>query len=540
MMKFKKFLAAAMTGLMMFGAVATAAPAITTYAEDEETVTKSTYEITVDYTTFTATISKADKEDAYIILEVLKENKEDSKVSATYTYPVVALDSKFGAVVDLSFLKVKNNSYIRVRGNSEEKPTDVKTISAQQPKFSMKYTSGKKTLAEALLIDKAAAKAEDLEKYEYRTLYGSHFKALNLLDQDPESDTDDLFKALEIAGTTIIVRKAALEDTAADADAGTAAVVGAPASPEVKVKIAAAPKAPKVTIDYAKGTIKLPKNVQLQLISEADDGTVTVTNWIDCSETAVDQAKILGLFYKVGDDGIADADALAAKIAEITASGFTVAVRVKETEKKAASNPTILTVKAVETLEQSKDEDNNPIDEVKVGNASLKWKATKTGIEYTVTGAPFEYKDGEKWKTLKVGTVTVKGAVTADKEVEVRAAGVKTAKEKEGTFPSSVVKITVKKYTAPVGTIEVKVTPAEVTKPTGSTPVTAACTAVVKDTDGNDVTKDTEITWSISGSGVTIDETTGEVSVPKTATAGEYTITATCGDKTGTAKLTVK
>lgn len=537
MMKFKKFLAAAMTGLMMFGAVATAAPAITTYAEGEGAVAKSTYEITVDYTTFTATISKADKEDAYIILEVLKENKDDSKVSATYTYPVVALDSKFGAVVDLSFLKVKNNSYIRVRGNSEEKPTDVKTISAQQPKFSMKYTSGKKTLAEALLIDKAAAKAEDLEKYEYRTLYGSHFEALNLLDQDPEVDTDDKFKNLEIAGTTIIVRKAALEDAAADADAGTAAVVGAPASPEVKVKIAAAPKAPKVTIDYAKGSIKLPKNVQLQLISEADDGSVTVTDWVDCSETAVDQAKILGLFYKVGDDGIADAEALADKITEITASGFTVAVHVKATEKKAASNPTILTVKAVETLEQSEGEDGNPIDEVKVGDASLKWKATKTGIEYTVTGAPFEYKDGEKWKTLKVGTSTVKGVVTADKEVEVRAAGVKTDKNKEGTFPSSVAKITVKKYTAPVGTIEVSLDKAEVAN-TAATTVKA--TATIKDIDGKDITSDSTVTWTItSGTGVSIDDETGEITVSKNAQKQAYTVTAKCGDKTGTATLTI-
>ena len=39
MMKFKKFLAASMTGLMMFGAVATAAPAIATYAAEEEAST---------------------------------------------------------------------------------------------------------------------------------------------------------------------------------------------------------------------------------------------------------------------------------------------------------------------------------------------------------------------------------------------------------------------------------------------------------------------------------------------------------------------
>ena len=520
MMKFKKFLAASMTGLMMFGAVATAAPAIATYAAEEEASTKSTYEIAVDYITFSATISKTAQEDAYIILEVLKENKDDSKVSATYTYPVVELDSgKFGAVVDLSFLKVKNDTYIRVRGNSEEKPTDIKTVSAQQPKFSMKYTPGKKTLAEALVIDKAAAKADDLKKYEYRTMYGSVFEPLNQLDEDPEVNTDDVFKSLEIAGTTIIVRRAAVNDAEADTDAGTAAVVGAPASPEVKVKIAAAPKAPKVTIDYAKGTIKLPKNVQLQLITEKD-GAATVTDWVECSATAVDQEKILGMFYKVGD----------AKIGEMTASGFTVAVRVKTNGKKADSNPTILTVKGVQTLAQVEDEEGNPTDEVKVGDASLKWKATKAGIEYTVVGSPFEYKDGDKWKALKVGTVTVKGVVTADKQVEVRVAGVKTVKGKEGTFPSSVAKITVKKYTAPVKSVEVKLSATSVAV---NGKVTA--TVTVKDESDNTVS-DPTITWTSSDEAVaTIDEN-GSITGKK---AGTATITCTCDGKSGTAQITV-
>lgn len=530
MMKFKKFLAASMTGLMMFGAVATAAPAIATYAAEEEAATKSTYEIAVDYITFSATISKTAQEDAYIILEVLKENKDDSKVSATYTYPVVELDSgKFGAVVDLSFLKVKNDTYIRVRGNSEEKPTDIKIVSAQQPKFSMKYTPGKKTLAEALVIDKAAVKADDLKKYQYRTMYGSVFEPLNQLDKDPEVNTDDVFKSLEIAGTTIIVRRAAVNDAEADTNAGTAAVVGAPASPEVKVKIAAAPKAPKVTIDYAKGTIKLPKNVQLQLITEKD-GAATVTDWVECSATAVDQEKILGMFYKVGDDGIADADALATKIGEMTASGFTVAVRVKTNGKKADSNPTILTVKGVQTLAQVEDEEGNPTDEVKVGDASLKWKATKAGIEYTVVGSPFEYKDGDKWKALKVGTVTVKGVVTADKQVEVRVAGVKTVKGKEGTFPSSVAKITVKKYTAPVKSVEVKLSATSVAV---NGKVTA--TVTVKDESDNTVS-DPTITWTSSDEAVaTIDEN-GSITGKK---AGTATITCTCDGKSGTAQITV-
>ena len=68
-------------------------------------------------------------------------------------------------------------------------------------------------------------------------MYGSVFEPLNQLDEDPEVNTDDVFKSLEIAGTTIIVRRAAVNDAEADTDAGTAAVVGAPASPELRLQL---------------------------------------------------------------------------------------------------------------------------------------------------------------------------------------------------------------------------------------------------------------------------------------------------------------
>ena len=73
----------------------------------------------------------------------------------------------------------------------------------------------------------------------------------------------------------------------------------APAGVEVKVKIPAAPKAPKVTIDYAKGTFKLPKNAEAQIIFNEPDtttraaGELKSTPWKDLSITTGDQALIL-------------------------------------------------------------------------------------------------------------------------------------------------------------------------------------------------------------------------------------------------------
>ena len=79
MMKFKKFLAAAMTGVMMFGMVATAAPAISVYAKGEAAA-KSKYSVEVDYENFTATIKDTTagataKSDIYVVLEVLKDKE---------------------------------------------------------------------------------------------------------------------------------------------------------------------------------------------------------------------------------------------------------------------------------------------------------------------------------------------------------------------------------------------------------------------------------------------------------------------------------
>ena len=72
MMKFKKFLAAAMTGVMMFGMVATAAPAICVYAEGEEAnSTRADLKVIIDYPSLTATIEST-AGDKYVLLEVLK------------------------------------------------------------------------------------------------------------------------------------------------------------------------------------------------------------------------------------------------------------------------------------------------------------------------------------------------------------------------------------------------------------------------------------------------------------------------------------
>jgi len=125
MMKFKKFLATAMTGAMMFGMVATAAPAVNAYAEtnakletsgttifhaaarETETVTKSG----ISYEKMTLTIESTDP---YVVVEFYKDFTKTEKVSNTYTYP----NTNGTVVVDLGFFKPTKKAGIRYYGSS--------------------------------------------------------------------------------------------------------------------------------------------------------------------------------------------------------------------------------------------------------------------------------------------------------------------------------------------------------------------------------------------------------------------------------------
>lgn len=454
MMKFKKFLAAAMTGVMMFGMVATAAPAISVYAEGEAAA-KSKYSVEVDYENFTATIKDTTagataKSDIYVVLEVLKD-KEGTKVSSTHVYPVeefTVMEGEtekkfFGAVVDLSFLKASKEAYIRVHGDSEKDSSDIVTVSPQAKKVAIKYTSGQETLLKALSINKAAPTEEVLAGYEYRTLYGSNYSDLKDLDKD----------MVEVAGTTLVVRSKAV----------TTGEKTAPAGVEVKVKIPAAPKAPKVTIDYVKGIFKLPKNAEAQIIFNEPDtaaraaGDLTPTSWKDLSITTGDQAQILGLFEETKIEAMVEA---------LTMNGFTLVVRTKA-GKKAASNPAIVLVEGVDTLVQTPGtEEGSVLDEVKIGDAKLTWKVSATDITYTASGSDFEYYDvaKSKWVAIKsTKPVVVKTATSADVKVKVRQAGVKATKTTDGKLPSAALEVTVKAYVAP--TPEATPTPTPETSP---------------------------------------------------------------------------
>lgn len=81
---------------------------------------------------------------------------------------------------------------------------------------------------------------------------------------------------------------------------------------------------------------------------------------------------------------------------------------------------------------------------------------------------------------------------------------------------------------------------ATVTIPSGDTPETETYTATVKNQYG-DTMEGQSVTFSIpETTGVSVGSSTGVLEVAKTASAGTVTITATCGEVTGTIEVTLE
>ncbi|MBQ9118798.1 MAG: hypothetical protein IJY09_01935 [Lachnospiraceae bacterium] len=423
-MKLKKFLAAAMISTLALGAVAMAAPVATYAAEEGETA--KNVEVEISYDVMTAMLTSPGNA-AYVFMDVLKENKADAKVSATYAY-----EAKDGvAKVDLSFLKVKADSYIRVYSNLEPltETTPIYVVNKQPDKLKIKFVAGAADKYAAFTISegKTVVGADDIKKniengkYEYKTLYGSKWLNLDVWDMD----------SAVVAGTTLVVRTAPVE-TSSDGK-----IPGAMVSAEVKVKVAALPKAPKVKVDYVKGTIATSDKLEYNVLY---NNALLAQDWIKGTTVPMTPDEIL--------------TACEVKASEHTAylnAGFILVVRTAAVEgKKAASQAAFVSILPQASLSYlAKEEELKVSDSVK-----LTWTTEKTGVKFVAEGAAFEYYDNtkSKWVTIKTGE---KGALyklentSEANTVTVRVAGVKAGKGVEAAMPSLPVTVDVAVYVNP-------------------------------------------------------------------------------------------
>ena len=425
----KKFFAKALAFAMVMGSVGihgvAVAPVGIVKAVDEPI-------ITFDPVTYEATIEVvASVKSGYVCLKVLKEDKLDAKVVSESWYPVKTVNGKNVAIVDLSFLKAAKPSYIMAVDMLGNKSTSVTTIAAQT-KTAIKYDAKTKSFVDK---SKAPIGVAELASYEYKTLYGSNWGtiAANGGVFTPSTlatfKTDKLENAV-VAGTTLVVRKAASKTAGSEAPAGT----------EVKVKIPAVAKAPKVKVDYVKGVISLPKGVEVCIVNTAtgklEQGGSPAADLWGSATGKLTQEQILTALQ------VAEADTT-----KTQAMGYTFAIRTAEIkDKKAASKIDFIKINPAPII--SPDTTVKKVQVLKAADGSTKedvfaYTFEADGLKVTpVTTSTVNCAyslDGRKWVPI-TGGVTIK--VEDKAKVQFYVPAEKGSDTKAASFASNIVEIT--------------------------------------------------------------------------------------------------
>ena len=426
----KKFFAKALAFAMVMGSVGihgvAVAPVGIVKAAGEPT-------ITFDPVTYEATIEvAAGVKSGYVCLKVLKEDKLDAKVVSESWYPVKTVNNKDVAIVDLSFLKAAKPSYIMAVDMLGNKSASVTTIAAQT-KTAIKYDAKTQSF-----VDKSKAPIADLAGYEYKTLYGSNWGTIAASGGAFTPSTLATFKTdkLEnavVAGTTLVVRKAASKTAGSEAPAGT----------EVKVKIPAVAKAPKVKVDYVKGVISLPKGVEVCIVNTAtgklkQGGSPAADLW-GSATGKLTQEQILTALQ------VAEADTT-----KTQAMGYTFAIRTAEIkDKKAASKIDFIKINPAPII--SPDTTAKKVQVLKAADGTTKeavfgYTFEADGLKVTpdpnsTVNCAYSL-DGRKWVPI-TGGVTIK--VEDKAKVQFYVPAEKGSDTKAASFASNIVEITYEK-----------------------------------------------------------------------------------------------
>ena len=386
--------------------------------------------ITFDPVTYEATIEvAASVKSGYVCLKVLKEDKLDAKVVSESWYPVKIVNGKNVAIVDLSFLKAAKPSYIMAVDMLGNKSTSVTTIAAQT-KTAIKYDAKTKNFVDK---SKAPIDGAELANYEYKTLYGSNWGtiAANGGAFTPSTlatfKTDKLENAV-VAGTTLVVRKAASKTVGSEAPAGT----------EVKVKIPAVAKAPKVKVDYVKGVISLPKGVEVCIVDTGklkQDGSLGADLWGSATGKLTQEQILTAL------------QVTAADTTKTQAMGYTFAIRTAEIkDKKAASKIDFIKINPAPII--SPDTTAKKVEVLNATDGTTKadvftYTFEADGLKVTpVTTSTVNCAyslDGRKWVPI-TGGVTIK--VEDKAKVQFYVPAEKGSDTKAASFASNIVEIT--------------------------------------------------------------------------------------------------
>ena len=203
-------------------------------------------------------------------------------------------DTAKGVTIDTSSLAVTKTQYVVIKGDKNTKEVAIQ-LAATPSKLaaSIDYTDPAAPQLKLNDITKGKANATPVTNVQFATVYASSFT-----DYKAETDTNkypDLTKYQKL-GATLKVRQAASTDIdALDKNDSTGnckevdiklngevakaySATGTFASKELKVKVAKLASGPRVTVNYTKNTVSIPKTAQYRTAVSGDFVNTLVAN----------------------------------------------------------------------------------------------------------------------------------------------------------------------------------------------------------------------------------------------------------------------
>lgn len=353
---------------------------------------------------------------------------EGKKLKSTFVY--TKQETMF--VLPLGDLKLTKGASFRVydeiTGIDE---VELIVVDAQSPKVKVKVsdiTEDKLLEALEITVDGTKVTAENIKDYANLTL--------NIVG------VDRLIAEVETADDGTVTVKGVNESLLAEiklvakANGKTGYVSyqkGNGAVSQAKFKVSAAPKAPKVTVDYVNGAYVVPKNASYIVTAVDDDGVIAIPA-ADAKWEAVTAKTTLTV------DEILETLATGEGESKVVPTAAAIIVQTPAGNKKMASMPVVYKVEALTALTVAEAADKKSAS-VKSGEKEVATLAfTTTGVTVTAK-VDIAYFDTtkSKWVTLKSGKSTKELPLANDgkAELKIKVLGTKASKTVAGQFGSA-------------------------------------------------------------------------------------------------------
>ncbi len=326
------------------------------------------HEITIDYEHQQLIISETSARDAEIICEFgtrrtvttgRGSSRESRDVCSFYSSDTY--DYHYGMMIDLSFLKREKDNYIRLYGNYSEYPITIK-IPAVNTAVKAKFDPVNGIVKMYDYTDKSDVTQFTTEPIEYRNAYGNWQEYIYVADSyDAYGDLSmyqqrgaTLYFRLkaEAAQRLQVVAPNPTYNDVEDVDGEDIPVYETSSFPgkEVKVAIPQLPSAPKVSVDYSRQRVVLPKGTQYRMVAAGNNNDM---QWVSAKKATSLQLELEDLTERFGKKDNSTLEVRYAKTEKNPAS------KVNRIRIAMGSAPTVHSIKAASVSISKQSIDNS-------------------------------------------------------------------------------------------------------------------------------------------------------------------------------------